>query len=136
MRCFMWTEKTNPSSAGRAVLSAPLGVSNQTCNCGEDAPPRLLSRRQMLHRMCAGFGMVGLSGLLDPKFLLASGDARLPHFAPRARRVIFLFLNGGPSHVDTFDPKPALKKCEGQQPSGELYKKNKGSGFMPSPFEF
>jgi hypothetical protein len=59
-----------------------------------------------------------------------------PHFAPRAKRVIFLFLNGGPSHIDTFDPKPALKRFEGQQPSGKLFKKSEGSGFMPSPFAF
>jgi len=62
----------------------------------------------MLQRMCAGFGMVGLAGLLGPESLLAFADDRAPHFAPRAKRVIFLFLNGGPSHVDTFDPKPAL----------------------------
>src|SRR5437773_1173183 len=96
----------------------------------------LLNRRQMLGRMCAGFGMVGLAGMIGPQNLFAMSDARKPHFAPRAKRVIFLFLNGGPSHLDTFDPKPALKKYEGQQPSGDLYKKNKGNGFMPSPLEF
>jgi hypothetical protein len=94
-----------------------------------------LSRRQMLQRMCAGFGLVGLSSLLGPAAAFASVTPK-PHFAPRARRAIFLFLNGGPSHVDTFDPKPALNKFEGEQPTGELYRKYKGSGFMPSPFEF
>ncbi|MDP7048730.1 MAG: DUF1501 domain-containing protein, partial [Verrucomicrobiota bacterium] len=59
-----------------------------------------------------------------------------PHFAPRAKRVIFLFMNGGPSHVDTFDPKPALKKHENTQPTGKIYKKPNSSGFMPSPFKF
>src|SRR5207248_4420066 len=54
-------------------------------------------------------------------------------FAPRAKRVIFLFMNGGPSHVDTFDPKPGLVKVEGKQPDG---KKTKGTGFMPSPLKF
>jgi hypothetical protein len=93
-----------------------------------------LSRRQMLRRMCAGFGLVGLAGMVGPQALLASSNGRAPHFAPRARRVIFLFLNGGPSHVDTFDPKPALAQYEGQQPTGDLYKKPKGTGFMPSPF--
>jgi hypothetical protein len=95
-----------------------------------------LSRRQMLRRMCAGFGLVGLAGMVGPQALLASSNGRAPHFAPRARRVIFLFLNGGPSHVDTFDPKPALAQYEGQQPTGDLYKKPKGTGFMPSPFRF
>src|SRR6267142_875712 len=96
----------------------------------------MLSRREMLRRMCAGFGMVGLAGMIGPEALFAAASTRAPHFAPRAKRVIFLFMNGGPSHVDTFDPKPKLKELEGQQPAGELYKKNKGSGFMPSPLEF
>ncbi len=95
-----------------------------------------LTRRECLRRMCGGFGLVGLAGLLGPQNLLAAANARKPHFLPRAKRVIFLFMNGGPSHLDTFDPKPALKKYEGQQPTGELYKKSKGSGFMPSPLEF
>ncbi len=96
----------------------------------------LLTRRDMLRRMCGGFGMVGLAGLLGPQMLLAANSARGPHFAPKAKRVIFLFLNGGPSHIDTFDPKPKLREMEGQQPGGELYKKSKGSGFMPSPLKF
>ncbi len=90
----------------------------------------------MLQRTCAGFGLVGLAGLLGPQALLASELERGPHLKARARRVIFLFLNGGPSHIDTFDPKPKLKEFEGRQPDGDLYKASKGSGFMPSPFEF
>ncbi len=96
----------------------------------------LNSRRQVLQRMCAGFGMVGLAALIDPRAASAAGASRGPHFAPRAKRVIFLFMNGGPSHVDTFDPKPALRDYAGQQPSGALYRKSKGSGYMPSPLEF
>ena len=84
--------------------------------------------------MCGGFGMVSLAGLLGPESLLAAEPA--PHIPQRAKRAIFLFLNGGPSHVDTFDPKPALKKFAGEQPSGELFKKSKGTGFMPSPLQF
>ena len=90
----------------------------------------------MLGRMCAGFGLLGLANLLGSRALFASDSTRLPHFAPRAKRVVFLFMNGGPSHIDTFDPKPALANFAGQQPSGELYKKTKGTGFMPSPFAF
>jgi hypothetical protein len=45
-------------------------------------------------------------------------------------------MNGGPSHMDTFDPKPALERYAGQQPAGDLYKKSKGSGYMPSPLKF
>lgn len=104
-------------------------------------PAPILTRRQALQRMCAGFGMLGLAALAGSRSALASASAsgaapRLPHFAPRAKRMVFLFLNGGPSHVDTFDPKPALAKFEGQQPSGKLYKQSKGTGFMPSPFAF
>jgi hypothetical protein len=98
-----------------------------------------LSRREMLGRMCGGFGLLGLAGLIGPEAALAargSAGPAGPHFAPRARRVIFLFLNGGPSQVDTFDPKPALQRFEGQQPTGELYRKSNGTGFLPSPFAF
>jgi hypothetical protein len=95
----------------------------------------MLSRRDMLRRMAGGFGLIGLAGLLGPQMLFGNGT-RAPHFKPRAKRVIFLFMNGGPSHVDTFDPKPELARWAGQQPEGELYKKNKGSGFMPSPLNF
>lgn len=88
----------------------------------------------MLRSLSAGFGAMSLAALLGA----ASKENRLgrPHFRPRAKRAIFLFMNGGPSHVDTFDPKPALRGRAGQQPSGELFKKSKGSGFMPSPLQF
>ncbi|MGE3311280.1 MAG: DUF1501 domain-containing protein [Limisphaerales bacterium] len=101
-------------------------------------PPPTLSRRAMLARMSAGFGLAGLASVLGSTTASsASPDPlRAPHFAPRARRVVFLFLNGGPSHVDTFDPKPALLRYEGQQPEGELYKKSKGTGFLPSTLAF
>lgn len=95
-----------------------------------------MNRRQMLTRMCGGFGMAALAGLLGSPSLLASSDAAQPHFKPRAKRVIFLFMNGGPSHVDTFDPKPELSRVEGKQPEGELFKKSKGSGYLPSPLKF
>lgn len=95
----------------------------------------MLSRRQLLQQAGAGFGMVGLAGSLNDLHAADSPGA-IPHFTPKAKRVIFLFMNGAPSHVDTFDPKPALAKYEGSQPQGELYRKNSGSGFMPSPFKF
>ena len=90
-----------------------------------------LSRRAMLQKTCAGFGVLGLASLLGSRAGLAAVHPRA-----RAKRAIFLFLNGGPSHIDTFDPKPALKKYEGQQPEGALYKKSSGTGFMASPLEF
>src|SRR5687767_13857971 len=103
----------------------------------------MLTRREMLHRSGAGFGMLGLAGMLHSAELNRSATTQSPatavrgqHFPARAKRVIFLFMNGAPSHVDTFDPKPALKDHEGTQPSGDQYRKNKGTGFMPSPFAF
>ena len=101
------------------------------------------TRRQMLRSMAGGFGMVGLAGMLGSRAFASAAPSGLPasmlpkpHFAARAKRVIFLFMNGGPSHLDTFDPKPALEKVAGQQPSGSLYKKSKGSGYVPSPLKF
>ena len=64
--------------------------------------------------MGAGFGMVGLRGLAGAG---NGGDPlapKAPHFPPKAKRVIYLFLNGGPSQVDTFDPKPMLDKYHGK----------------------
>src|SRR5688572_13724951 len=102
----------------------------------------MVSRREMLSRSAAGFGAIGLVGAMHAAGLLSgsaqaagSGPGALPHFAPRAKRVIYLFMNGGPSHVDTFDPKPALKDHEGQLPEGDTIRKKKG-GFIPSPFTF
>src|SRR5690349_13924894 len=94
-----------------------------------------INRRQMLGRMACGFGMAALSQMLGQQTFATATRSGLHHPA-KARRVIFLFLNGGPSHIDTFDPKPSLKKFEGQQPESELYKKSKGSGYMPSPLSF
>src|ERR1041384_1710973 len=94
----------------------------------------LLTRREMLGRMCAGFGLAAAAQMLGQDSF-AGVKAGLHHPA-KAKRVIFLFLNGGPSHIDTFDPKPELANVEGKQPEGELYKKNKGSGFLPSPLKF
>jgi hypothetical protein len=89
-----------------------------------------LTRRELLRRAGAGFGLLGLAGALHA----AGGPAR-PHFRARARRVIFLFMNGGPSQVDTFDPKPALLAHAGEKPGGKLGKEAR-LGYMPSPFAF
>ena len=71
-----------------------------------------IDRRQMLNCLAGGFGSVGLAAMLGES---AAADATaskpsLPHHAPRAKRVIFLFMNGGPSQIDTFDPKPELAR--------------------------
>jgi hypothetical protein len=103
--------------------------------------PLLLTRRDLLRRAGAGFGMIGLAGTLHAAGHLSTAQARSsgaaagPHFRARAKRVIFLFMNGAPSHVDTFDPKPALKKYAGEKPSGQ-FQRNAKLGYMPSPFAF
>jgi hypothetical protein len=107
-----------------------------------DPRHRLLSRRQMLQECGMGIGAVGLAAMLgnvasaDPGYVNPLAP-RAPHFAPRAKRVIHFFLNGGPSHVDTFDPKPALVKYAGKPfPGGNLPTERKTGGCLPSPFAF
>lgn len=85
----------------------------------------LTTRRDILRRGGAGFGALALASLLgDGKLMAALGDpggqpgdpmaAKIPHTPGRAKNVIFLFMEGGPSHIDLFDPKPLLKKLEGK----------------------
>jgi len=102
-------------------------------NARGGALPQPFTRRQMLQRLCTGFGMVGLAGLLGPESVCGAATG-LPHFAPRAKRAVFLFMNGGPSHVDTFDPKPALKRFEGEQPGGICTRKPKELAFCHRPW--
>lgn len=76
-------------------------------------PPVYQSRREMLLQAGAGFGGLALAALLDRQ---SRGDAtpRAPHHPPRAKSMIFVFLEGGPSHIDLFDPKPKLKQLAGK----------------------
>lgn len=113
------------------------------------------SRRDLLQHTGFGIGAVALSGLMNEWGLAApagveasTGSAtaastgsslapKAPHFAPKAKRIIHLFMNGGPSQIDTFDPKPALKKFDGKVLKSDLKgdKRVGGAGF-PSPFKF
>jgi hypothetical protein len=92
-------------------------------------PP--LTRRDFLRRSGIGLGMLGLADLTAN-----AATNHGPHFAPKAKRVIHFFLNGGPSHVDTFDPKPALLKYAGKPLPQSLLTERKTGGAFPSPFKF
>lgn len=116
----------------------------------------MMSRRQLLARMGAGLGWCGLATLLaeaddqpdvSPDFLAGPHAARNrsasplaprpPHFPGRAKRIIHIYLNGGPSQVDTFDPKPALHKYDGRSvPGGNLTTERPTGAAMASPFTF
>ena len=92
-----------------------------------------VSRREMIGRVGGGLGALGLANLLSE----SPARAGHTHFAPRARRVIHLFMNGGPYQADFFDPKPALKTYEGQRPAEvNLRTERATAGLLPSPFAF
>jgi hypothetical protein len=81
-----------------------------------------------------GVGLIGLAGLLADD---ASGSPPAPHFLAKAKRLVHLFMNGGPSHLDTFDPKPLLEKYHGKPlPAPNLRTERKTAGAMRSPFRF
>ncbi len=95
-----------------------------------------MTRREMLKNWGTGFGMLGLTSLLSEDALAASSPTATP--LPRAKRVIFLFMSGGPSHVDTFDPKPRLAVENGKplpfaKPSLE---RTKTGNLLASPWQF
>ncbi|MEE2641607.1 MAG: DUF1501 domain-containing protein [Planctomycetota bacterium] len=95
-----------------------------------------LSRRQMIKRCGAGFGALGLTDLIHRNTKAATpSQSPIVNFPARAKRVIFLFMNGGPSHVDLFDEKPALAKYAGELPK-EKTKRNNKAGYWPTPFRF
>jgi hypothetical protein len=97
----------------------------------------------MLRHTGAGLGLLGLAGVLADEQAHAAPAAanplapQAPHFAPKAKHVIHLFMNGGPSQVDTFDPKPQLAKHHGERPDGAKLKTERGTGALfQSPFKF
>ncbi|MFO0937268.1 MAG: DUF1501 domain-containing protein [Gemmataceae bacterium] len=105
---------------------------------------RPLSRREMLARSGVGFGLLGLAGVMSDAGLLKAGPAetnplaaKKPPKPAKAKRVIHIFANGGPSQVDTFDPKPALEKYVGKSlPMRNLKTERKTGAGLPSPFKF
>lgn len=104
--------------------------------------PLLYSRRQLLQRVGMGLGSVALGQLMGGTSALAETTSaspfapKKPHFEPKAKRVIHFFMNGGPSQVDTFDPKPMLDQYDGKVlPNLLKTERPTGAGFK-SPFSF
>jgi hypothetical protein len=106
--------------------------------------PVRLPRRVLLQRSAMGFGLLGLRGLFGS---MASAETvannplapKPPHFAPRAKRIIFLFMHGGPSSIDTFDPKPRLTADNGKPvpfKRGLTFGEDGVRGLMKSPWSF
>ena len=96
------------------------------------------TRRDILKVSACGFGSLALSALASQTNCSAADAALLPHFPARAKRVIFLFMWGGPSHVDLFDPKPELNKRAGEQLTGSSVgsEREKMGELLGSPFKF
>jgi hypothetical protein len=109
---------------------------------GENLP---LTRRELLTRSGMGFGLLGLAGVLAGEIPAARAEntnitplaPKKPHFPAKAKQVVHLFMNGGPSHVDTFDPKPALDRYHAKPlPNPNLRTERKTAGALRSPFKF
>jgi hypothetical protein len=104
----------------------------------------MISRRQMLSRCAGGFGSVAAAALLPSVGLAAASNplaARQPHFPAKAKNIIFLYMDGGPSQVDTFDYKPLLEKHHGEDPRRAIGKLeptqfNNVGKVLKSPWEF
>jgi hypothetical protein len=103
------------------------------------------TRRAMLRNTACGFGQIALSGMLAQQAIGSSAVKGVvptglpqPHFRPRAKRVIFLFMWGGPSHVDLFDPKPRLNEEDGKpiSPQAVAAEKTSLGNALGSPFRF
>lgn len=113
------------------------------------SPSDLLSRRAFLGTQAGGIGLLALTHLLQAEALRAEApgarrravgplDPKPPHHEPRAKAVISLFQHGGPSQMDLFDPKPALRRHDGKSYEGDLevhFASQKGN-LLGSPFEF
>ncbi|HEY1785112.1 MAG TPA: DUF1501 domain-containing protein, partial [Pirellulales bacterium] len=112
-----------------------LSVNRDCPGCEAPAP----TRRGFLQRTSMGFGWLALSGLAN-RWAAAETRAVGPHFAPRAKHVIFLFMDGGVSHIDTFDPKPEVDKHHGESVNWQAGLLSQGTGpgrkWLKSPWEF
>ena len=108
---------------------------------------KLITRRHFFKNCGVGLGSVALTSLLNEKLFAAQQATnplapKIPHFTGKAKRVIYIFQAGGPSHLDLFDYKPALVKYNGQKPPEEMLKGiqnvfiNKDAALYASEFKF
>src|SRR5215472_707919 len=113
----------------------------ETCQDHDFRPENYFqTRRQFLRRFGMGFGALSLAGILGPDFIFSENaraeeisnlEAKLPPLPAKAKQVVHIFAQGAPSHIDTWDPKPALAQYDGQPLPGM-----NGGVAMPSPFKF
>src|SRR5499427_1440154 len=116
---------------------------------GASAMKRFLSRRQALQEAAVGFGAMAVNSMLQQERLFAADTLsakertydlkpKLPHFAAKAKRVIFIYIGGGPSTIDMWDPKPALAKYDGKPAPFEIKGRalNGSQQIMASPWKF
>src|SRR3979411_3165099 len=108
---------------------------------------RFLSRREILQDVAVGFGAMALNSMLQTERAFGAESAmpaayatapKLPHFPARAKNVIFIYIGGGPSTIDMFDPKPALLKYDGKPAPFEIKGRalNGSQQIMASPWKF
>ncbi|MDG2381424.1 MAG: DUF1501 domain-containing protein [Pirellulaceae bacterium] len=102
--------------------------------------PRPINRREMLATASTGFGLMSLSALMSDNSYAGLAEGIRSHFQPKCKRVVFLFMPGGVSHVDSFDPKPSLKKHHGQSigkwANAKSMGANPGRKWKESPWNF
>jgi hypothetical protein len=135
----MWIDAVPPNTTRPEKDQETFAVLRQTCGRSE----RPTSRRQFLARAGAGLGLLALGDLLQAPGLRAEDEPRAgaplaprpPHFAARAKSVIWLFMEGGPSGVDLFDPKPELDQNHGKKITIDVFNGDPGP-LMKSPFAF
>src|SRR6185295_8508701 len=106
----------------------------------------IINRREVLTSLGAGFGTLALRGMMGLEASAAESRrnnplaVRPPHFAAKAKSVIFLFMYGGPSHIDLFDPKPELTKWHGEPipvfKQEDVFRKGSKNSAFASPFKF
>ncbi len=107
---------------------------------------KMMSRREMLQDCAGGLGAIALSSLMAKPSMASASNAtptenllaKLPHFAPKAKQVVFIFLGGGPSQMDLMDPKPMLTKYDGQPIPFSINQRafSATTKLMASPFKF